>query len=81
MLTASTHILHKPIMLLPSEPLDQDVSGLLISGKVVKSDVAGLDHVTNEMMTDVNVFSVVMKFWVLHDGNSGLIVDEERNRE
>ena len=76
-----THILHEPIVLLPSEPLGQDIGSLLISGEVVKGDVARLDHVTDEMMMDVDVFSTVMKLQVLCDGDSRLVVDEELNRE
>ena len=68
-------------MLLPGKALRQDVSRLVVGGHVVKGDVAGLDLVAQEMITNVDMFGAVVELGVLRDGDRGLVVDVKWNRE
>jgi len=68
-------------VLLPGKALREDVSGLVVSGHIIKGDIARLDLVSEEVIADVDVFRLIMELWVFHDGNGRLVVDEEGNRE
>jgi len=68
-------------MLLLGKALCKDVSGLVVSGHVIKGDIAQLDLVSEEVIADVDVFRSVMELWVFCDGDGRLVVDEEGNRE
>ena len=56
-------------MFLPSKALSQDVSRLVIGGQVVKGDLAGLDLVTQEVITNVDMFGAVVELGVLCNGD------------
>ena len=68
-------------MLLPGKALRKDISRLVVSGHVIKGDIARLDLVSEEVIADVDVFRSVMELWVFRDGDGRLVVDEEGNRE
>ena len=68
-------------MLLPGKALGQDVGRLVVGGHIVKGDVAGLDLVAEEVITDVNMFGVVVELGVLCDSDRGLIVNVKWNGE
>ena len=68
-------------MLLPGKALGQDVGRLVVGGHVVKGDIAGLDLVAQEMITDVDMFGAVVELRVLCDSDHRLVVDVEWNRK
>jgi len=68
-------------VLLSGKSLGQDVGRLVVSGQVVEDDVARFNLMSQEVITDVDVFGTVVELWVLGGGDGGLVVDEEWNGE
>jgi len=68
-------------VLLLGKALGQDVGRLVIGGHVVKGDVAGLDLVVQEVITDVDMFGAVVELGVLCDSDRRLIVNVKWNGE
>ena len=54
---------------------------MVVGGQAVKGDLAGLDLVAQEMVTNVDMFGVVVELRVLHDGDRRLVVDVKWDRE
>ena len=78
---AQAHFPYKPLVLLSGKSLGQDVGRLVVSGQVVEDDVARFNLMSQEVITDVDVFGTVVELWVLGGGDGGLVVDEEWNGE
>jgi hypothetical protein len=72
-----THLIGEVFMLLACESFGEDISGLVIGGDVLEVDGLGLVLLVQEVVADLDVLGVVMKFGVASDGNSGLVVNEE----
>ena len=74
-------MLCKPLVLLPSKALSQNVSRLVIGGQVVKGDLTRLNLVVQEMVTNVDMFGAVVELRVLCDSNCRLVVNVKWDRE
>ena len=68
-------------MLLPGKALGQDIGRLVVGGHIVKGDVAGLNLVAQEVITDVDMFGAVVELGVLCDSDRRLIVNVKWNGE
>jgi hypothetical protein len=72
---AQAHLCCKMLVLFPHQSLHQDVSNLVSSWYILEFYFFILNFVPQEMVTDVNVFHLVMELWVACNSNHGLIVN------
>jgi hypothetical protein len=65
-----THLSSEAFMFLTCESFGKDVCSLVIGGDIFEVDGLGLVLLTQEMVTDLDVFGVVMEFGVASDSDS-----------
>src|SRR6266850_5594551 len=75
--TAYAHLQHELVVLLAAEPFGESVGRLSIGRDVRQGNFAIVNFLSQEMITHIDVLSSVMELGVFHDGDGGLVVDEE----
>jgi hypothetical protein len=69
-----TKIVSEVYKLHPRQRLDENVSNLLICGYVRELYCSLLHHVSDEVIFDLNVLRLVMKYWIFLKLDTSLIV-------
>ena len=65
------------LMLLMDKSLGQDVGSLLLCWGIFKTNLFTLNFLPQKVVTDFNVFGLIMELWVVRDGDCGLVIDVE----
>ena len=76
---AYAHVQHEFVVLLLAQAFDKGISRLVIGGDIIEDDFFIFNLLSQEVVAHLNVFCVIMEFWVLYDGDGGLVINEKRS--
>ena len=71
------HVQHELVVLLTAQTFGEGVSRLVIGGNVIEGDFFVFDLLSQEVMAHLDVFCAIMEFWVLCNGDGGLVVNKK----
>src|SRR6266850_359151 len=74
---AYAHLQHELVVLLAAEPFGESIGRLSIGRDVRQGNFAVVNFLLQEMITHINVLSLVMELGVFCNGDGGLVINEE----